>query len=96
MRPFRFFNKVLVKSQGGNDIFYDETFYTVNKIPLARLRGDGFIPKYSIVRRKVSLQFRNKFIPDHDVLWYFKDKISAMYWIQHQMAKDKHGQDETI
>jgi hypothetical protein len=80
MKPFKFLNPPLMKTHDGHLLFAGEEFYSVNKEDYVSYTGRT-IAKYTAVKRIVPLKFRDKFIPDHDLLWYFKSKHNMEYLI---------------
>lgn len=88
MKTFKFLNPPLLQAHDGGDIYCDDTFYSVNKRDYTSVSG-RIIPKYTIVLRTVSSKFRNKFVPDHDLLWYFRVKSNAEWLIEHWKREDR-------
>lgn len=88
MKSFKFLNPPLLKAHDGGNIYCDDIFYSVNKEAYTSFTG-RIIPKYTIVLRTVSSKFRNKFVPDHDLLWYFRSKSNAEWVTKHWMREDE-------
>jgi len=88
MRPFtfKFLNYPIVKSHEGIDIFAGEEFYTVNKEDIHTARKTT--KKYTIVARCVSEEAKHKFKPDTELLWYFKSKSAAEWYVAIWKAQD--------
>lgn len=80
MKPFKFLNCPILKSHDGHDIYAGEWFYSVNKEEFTSISGRP-IPKYTVVPRRVSHSFKDKFRPDHEKLWYFKSRNNAEWLI---------------
>jgi hypothetical protein len=87
MRPFKFLRTPLFTAHDGGEIYAGDVFYSMNKEDMESvLRPGTFIPKYTIVRRRVDPIYKDVFKPDHEVLWYFRSKDSAEWlkevWIR--------------
>jgi hypothetical protein len=84
MRPFKFFRTPLLTTHDGGDVYCGQYFYSMNKEDIV-LPGKT-TPKYSIVQRCIHPIYKDKFKPDHDLLWYFRSKHNAEYlrdiWIR--------------
>ena len=95
MRHFKFFNRGLVEAHDGGWIMFNETFYTVAKkdywvtFPNGAKRRQ--VKKYSMATRYVGSNYSDVFRPDHELLWYFRNRYNAEYLIN--LWKK---QDETI
>lgn len=79
MKPFKFLRNPIAKAHDGGDIYAGEVFYTMNKEDFPSIKPGRIIPKYTIVRRMVSKKFQEIFIPDYEVLWYFRSRENAEY-----------------
>lgn len=88
MKPFKFLNPPLMRTHDGHEIYAGEEFYSVNKEEYINYRGRT-IAKYTSVKRIVPLKYRDKFIPDHDFLWYFKSKSNMVWLIDMWKIQDK-------
>ena len=85
MTQFKFLNTYLVKTEDGHYIQTGEWFYSVNKEIIISPRSKKKIPKYTIVSRYIPHKFKHIFKPDHNILWYFKERVNAYNFInQHQ------------
>jgi hypothetical protein len=78
MKPFKFLRTPLFTAHDGGDVYAGEHFYTMNKEEFPSVNG-GTIPKYTIVTRCIHPKFKDKFKPDHEVLWYFRSIQNAVY-----------------
>lgn len=94
MKPFRFFNKAIVNAHDGGDIHCDETFYTVVKKDYWTTFPNGakrrLVQKYSIAPGYIDSEFRDRFRPDHELLWYFRSKQNAEYLIDLWKKQDRY------
>lgn len=79
MKPFKFLNYPILKTQEGINIFTDEEFYSVNKEDIVHSRKTT--KKHTIVKRVISESDKHKFKTDNDILWYFKTKDAAEEFI---------------
>jgi hypothetical protein len=82
MKPFKFLNYTLLKTEDGVNIHANEVFYSVNKEDIVRPRKT--IKKYTIVERTIPEDLKHIFKPDNEVLWYFKSKDAARIFIRQQ------------
>jgi hypothetical protein len=80
VRPFKFFRNPLLISHDGHEINVGEYFYSVNKEDIVSFKGN-IVKKYTIVTRCIHPIYKDKFKPDHDLLWYFKSKSNAEWLI---------------
>lgn len=92
MNNFKFLAPApLVHSHDGYPIYAGDLFYTVAKHDFDVTYGDGTektIPKYNIAMRFVDKRDKDRFIPDHNRLWYFKSKSNAEWLIEHWKSDD--------
>jgi hypothetical protein len=87
MKDFKFLKNPLIHTHDGEQIYAGDVFYSMNKEDMESvLRPGTFIPKYTIVRRRVDPKYKDVFKPDHEVLWYFRSKNNAEWlkevWIR--------------
>lgn len=96
--PFKFLNPPLLRSHDGHEIYAGEWFFSVNKNDMESVTNPGtFIPKYTIVRRRVDPIYKNVFKPDHETLWYFKSESNAEWLINIWKRQDERlGGGESI
>jgi hypothetical protein len=79
---FKFLKKPLLLDYRGDPIYVGEFFHSVNKEDMESLTRPGkIIPKYTIVTRCIQPIHKDKFKPDHKVLWYFKSKAFAEFFV---------------
>jgi|LauGreDrversion4_2_1035121.scaffolds.fasta_scaffold2344892_1 hypothetical protein len=78
MQKFKFLRDPLLFAHDGGEIYSGEYFYSMNKEDMESvIRPGRIIPKYTIVTRCIHPIYKDKFKPDHELLWYFRSKINA-------------------
>ena len=87
MRDFKFFVFPLFEAHDGGDVYAGNTFYTVLKEDYTDPRGKVF-PKYTIIKRNISIEKRFKFKVNNDMVWYFRSKNNAQYLIREWKRQD--------
>ena len=78
LSQFKFFSSHIAIAHDGGYIYAGEEFYTMNKEEIESISG-RILPKYIIVKRFVSKQYKDQFKPDYDKLWYFNNISNAEY-----------------
>ena len=86
IKPFKFFRNALIISHDGHEINVGEYFYTVNKEDI--ILPGKITPKYTLVTRCIHPIYKDRFKPDHDLLWYFKSKSNAEWLIEQWKRQD--------
>ena len=75
MKSFRFFQRGLTVAHDCGWIVCNEWFYTVAKKDYWFTYPSGkrkLTRKYSIAPRYIASSYKDKFVPDHELLWYWK------------------------
>lgn len=101
MQKFKFLRDPLLFAHDGGEIYSGEYFYSMNKEDMESvIRPGRIIPKYTIVTRCIHPIYKDKFKPDHELLWYFRSKINAErlreIWIGQDQQEFHRNADITI
>ena len=101
MQKFTFLRNPLFIAHDGGEIYSGEYFYSMNKEDMESvIRPGRIIPKYTIVTRCIHPIYKDKFKPDHELLWYFRSKINAEWlreiWIGQDQQEFYRNADITI
>ena len=92
IKPFKFFHNPIAYTTFGNiPIHSGEIYFIMNKEEYASvIRPERIVPKYKIVKRRVSKKSEDVFKPDYDKFFYYKTRESAEFHKDRLIHWDEH------